>query len=145
ALLQTPTARDQFDAVRRLSFVSALRDGLVLHDVMRDTIAYGLAQRDPNRHITYRLRAWRYLNSVSHRIAKTNRWQYTADLLYLVQNPNVRNAFFRPGASEWWMEPAVAADREAIEGICAGWEPHASGDWLMRWFECHPETFLVGR
>ena len=144
SVVQTPMARDQFDAVRRLSFVAALRDGLVLHDVMRDTIAYGLAQRDPNRHITYRLRAWRYLNSVSHSIAKTNRWQYTADLLYLVQNPNVRNAFFRPGRSRC-RSSRQASDREAIEGICAGWEPQASGDWLMRWFECHPETFLVGR
>jgi class 3 adenylate cyclase len=145
ALLRIPTAREQFDALRRLSFVSALRDGLVLHDVMRDTIAYGLAQRDPNRHVTYQVRAWRYLNNVSHRSAKTNLWQHTADLLYLVQNPNVRNAFFRPGAITVSIEPALSADREAIAAICATWEPPASADWLLRWFERHPETFLVGR
>ncbi len=29
--------------------------------------------------------------------------------------------------------------------ICAASEPHTSADWLMRWFDCHPETFLVGR
>jgi hypothetical protein len=99
ALLKIPSARDQFDALRRLSFVSALRDGLVLHDVMRDTIAYGLTQRDPGRHITYRLRAWRYLNDLSGRSTKANLWQYTADLLYLVQNSNVRNAFFPSGCN----------------------------------------------
>ena len=143
-MLRTPATRDQFDALRRLSFVSPLQNGLVLHG-MRDTIAYRLTQRDPGRHITYRLRAWRYLNDVSHRSARTNLWQYTADLLYLVQNPNVRNAFFRPGAIEVSIEPALSGDRTAIEAICAKWEPHASADWLLRWFECHPETFLVGR
>jgi hypothetical protein len=107
ALLRTDSARAQFEALRQLPFVSAVRDGLILHDLMRDTISYGLAQRDPNKYITYRLRAWRYLNEVSHRSEKSSLWQYTADLLYLVQNPNVRNAFFRPSAIEVSIESAT--------------------------------------
>jgi len=145
ALLETPSARLQFDALRRLSFVSALRDGLVLHDVMRDTIAYGLVQRDPGRHATYKLRAWQYLHNESLRSPKTVLWQYTADLLYLVQNPIVHNAFFFPGARDVSIEPALPADRDAIKMICESIEPQDSAAWLQRWLDRHQDTFMVAR
>jgi hypothetical protein len=144
SMLESPSKREEFDAARSLSFVSAMHDGLVLHDVMRDTISYGLAQRDPALHAKYRLRAWQYLTDASRRSAKTV-WQYTADLLYLVQNPLIRNAFFRPGAMDVSITPALRADREAIERICTGTEPKESADWLLRWLERHPETFFVAR
>src|SRR5258706_16162288 len=95
-MLESRSERKVFDVVRDLPFASGMHDGLVLHDVMRDTISYGFAQRDPARHAKCRLRAWQYLSDPSRRSAKTV-WQYTADLLYLVKNPLIRNAFFRTG------------------------------------------------
>ena len=144
SMLESPSKREEFDAARSLSFVSAMHDGLVLHDVMRDTISYGLAQRDPALHAKYRLRAWQYLTDASRRSAKTV-WQYTADLLYLVQNPHIRNAFFRPGAMDVSIAPASRTDGEAIAAICTGTEPKESAHWLLRWLERHPETFFVAR
>jgi hypothetical protein len=144
SMLESPSKREEFDAARSLSFVSAMHDGLVLHDVMRDTISYGLAQRDPALHAKYRLRAWQYLTDASRRSAKTV-WQYTADLLYLVQNPLIRNAFFRPGAMDVSITPALRADRDEIERICTSTEPKESAHWLLRWLERHPETFFVAR
>ena len=143
AMLEAPTARKEFDAVRNLSFVSALQDGLVLHDVMRDTIAYGFAQRDQPRSAKYRSRAWRCLSDAGGRSAKSV-WQYTADLLYLVQNPLIRDAFFRTGAMDVSFAQAEPADREGIEQICAT-EPKESARLLLRWYELHPETFMVAR
>jgi hypothetical protein len=144
AMLESPSTREEFNAIRSLPFISALHDGLVLHDVMRDTISYGLAQRDPVRHGRYRLRACQYLGDSARRSAKSV-WQYTADLLYLVQNPLVHNAFFRTGAMDVSLAPAIPADREGIEQICVDTEPTESADWLMRWLERHPETFMVAR
>ena len=144
SMLESPSKRAEFDAARGLSFVSALHDGLVLHDVMRDTISYGLAQRDPALHAKYRLRAWQYLTDASRRSARTV-WQYTADLLYLVQNPHIRNAFFRPGAMDVSIAPALRADHGEIERICTATEPKESAHWLLRWLERHPETFFVAR
>ena len=69
-MLDSPSKREEFDAARNLSFVSAMHDGLVLHDVMRDTISYALAQRDPALHAKYRLRAWQYLTDASRRSTK---------------------------------------------------------------------------
>jgi hypothetical protein len=90
------------------------------------------------------LRACQFLGDSARRSAKSV-WQYTADLLYLVQNPLIHNAFFRTGAMDVSLAPALAADREGIEQICADAEPKESADWLMRWFERHPETFMVAR
>ena len=144
AMLESSSVRQEFDAVRNLSFVSALHDGLVLHDVMRDTISYGLAQRDQGRHAKYRLRACQYLSDSARRSAKSV-WQYTADLLYLVQNPLIHNAFFRTGGMDVSLAPAVPSDREGIEQICVDTEPKESAGWLLRWFGRHPETFMVAR
>ena len=144
SMLESPSTREEFNAVRNLSFVSALHDGLVLHDVMRDTISYGLAQADPARHAQYRSRAWQYLSDTSRRSAKTV-WQYTADLLYLVQNPNIRNAFFRTGAMDVSVAPVLPSDREEIEEICRSTEPPESTSWILRWLDRHPETFFVAR
>lgn len=144
SMLDSPSRREGFEAVRSLAFVSAMHDGLVLHDLMRDTISYGLAQRDPARHATYRTRAWRHLSNAASRSAKTV-WQYTADLLYLVQNPLVRNAFFRPDAIDVSMAPALPGDRASIEEICNTTESKESAYWLLRWLERHPETFIVAR
>ena len=62
-----------------------------------------------------------------------------------MQNPHIRNAFFRPGAMDVSIAPALRADREAIERICTGTEPKESAFWLLRWLERHPETFFVAR
>jgi hypothetical protein len=143
-MLDSPSRRESFEAVRGLSFVGGMHDGLVLHDVMRDTIAFGLAQRDPARHTQYRTRAWRYLTDATRRSTKSL-WQYTADLLYLLQNPQIRNAFFRPGAMDVTIAPAQPADHDAIRHICTSTEPKESAYWLLRWLERHPETFFVAR
>ena len=58
ALLDREDVRDEFDALRRLPFVELTRDGLVLHDVVREVIAGDLAARDPEAYARYRRRAW---------------------------------------------------------------------------------------
>ncbi|HZZ91725.1 MAG TPA: LytTR family DNA-binding domain-containing protein [Usitatibacter sp.] len=144
SMLDSPSRREGFEAMRSLSFVSAMHDGLVLHDVMRDTISYGLAQRDPARHAKYRRRALRHLTDATSRSTKTV-WQYTADLLYLVRNPLVHNAFFHPEAIDISMAPSQPGDHDAIREICIATEPKESARWLVRWLDRHPETFMVAR
>jgi hypothetical protein len=60
ALLGEDHARDAFDALRALPFTEAVRDGLLLHDVVRDTVGRELAVRDPDIRRAYRQRAARY-------------------------------------------------------------------------------------
>jgi class 3 adenylate cyclase len=145
ALLAVSATRRLFDTLRDLPFVDVTREGLIFHDVVRDTIANGLAQRDPERYCTYRRRAWRFFTSESHRLVTGSLWQCTADLLYLIENPVVREAFFPKGATEYRVEPATASDEEDIREIAASEEAGESAQFIGRWWERHPETFSVAK
>ena len=57
AMLETPSARAAFDVLRALPFTEQTDDGLLLHDVVRDTVGNDLAMRDPDRRRAYRRRA----------------------------------------------------------------------------------------
>lgn len=145
ALLAASDARESFDKLQEIPFVDATDEGLVFHDVVREAVANALAQRDPERYRGYRRRAWRFLASESHRAVARNLWQCTADLLYLIGNPAVRDAFFPRGANDYALEPATARDGEAIRDIATSTEADESARLLVQWWERHPETFSVAR
>ena len=145
ALLDREDVRDEFDALRRLPFVELTRDGLVLHDVVREVIAGDLAARDPEAHARYRRRAWRYFEDRARRPRSEGLWEVTADLIYLIGNPVLRNACFPVGSSEHAVEPAVAADGPAILGIVGTHEPPGPAALLARWWARHPASFAVAR
>lgn len=130
--------------LRDLPFVEATPDGLVFHDLVRDTISAHLARRDPGRHRRYRRRAWRLLISESHGTAALNLWQHTADLLFLFQNPYVREAFFPAGSAEISIEAAGPEDVPAVLEITAESAPEEL-TIVQRWWELHPEAFYVAR
>ena len=44
-------------------------------------------------------------------------WRYTADMLYLLDNPAVREAFFPSDAQPLAVEPVQAADHAAVAAI----------------------------
>jgi class 3 adenylate cyclase len=145
ALLAVAEAREAFNSLQALPFVDASAEGLILHDVVRDATSNDLARRDPERYRDYRARAWRFFTSESHRAVARNLWQCTADMLYLIENPVVRDAFFPKGASDYGVEPATAVDAEAIRDIAASEDAEESVVLMRRWWEQHPETFSVAK
>lgn len=145
ALLGVTQTKEVFDSLQELPFVDATGEGLILHDVVRETIAKELSRRDPERSRTYRRRAWRFFTSESRGAVARSLWQSTADMLYLIENPVVREAFFPEGASQYRLEPATVRDAGEIRAIAAATEPEESARWIERWWERHPEIFNVAR
>ena len=145
ALLQRPSPREAFERLRPLPFADLTSQGIVIHDLVRETIARDLAQCDPGRYADYRWRAWRLFTQESQRARGAGLWHPTADLLYLITNPNVREGFFPEGGTEFAVEAASRDDGREIAAITSSGEgPHAAR-WIMRWWEAHPETFRVAR
>jgi hypothetical protein len=72
-------------------------------------------------------------------------WRYTADLLYVLENPVVREAFFPCGGLEYAVEPARSQDERAILDIIEQHENSVAARYLTRWWKEAPETFAVAR
>jgi DNA-binding CsgD family transcriptional regulator len=145
ALLRRPSAREELELLRGLPFADSTAEGVVIHEVVRESLARDLAQRDPRRYDDYRWRAWRLFTHDSRRERGRSLWNPTADLLYLISNPQVREGFFPLGASAYAVEPATEADGAGVAAIATRAEAPEAAALILRWWERHPETFRVAR
>ena len=145
AMLPDAAPQDTFDRLLGLPFVELSDDGLVLHDTVRETVAAHLRSSDPDRSRLYRAAAWRQLRAEVTRASTHELWRYTADLLYILQNPIVREAFFPSTEHQLSPEFARPSDGPAIAAIVAAWEPPTSIAILEAWWRREPGTFRVMR
>ena len=145
AMLPEAAPQDAFDRLRRLPFVELSDDGLVLHDTVRETIAAILRSSDPDRSRRYRAAAWRQLRKEVAHASNQEMWRYTADLLYILQNPIVREAFFPTTEHLYSVETAKPDDGPAIAAIVTRYEPPASATVLTTWWRLAPGAFRVAR
>src|SRR5690349_21448244 len=123
AMLPDRPPQDGFDRLRTLPFVELATDGLVLHDTMREVVASLLRTNDPGRYRAHRVAAWRQLRRELRTAGPAELWRYTADLLYLIENPAVREAFFPTGGHRFAIEPAGPDDLPMIETVVRRHEP----------------------
>ncbi len=145
ALLASGNVHDEFADLRRLPFVEESAEGLLLHDVVRDAVSSDLASRDPEADARYRRRALGFFMGQARRSSAETLWQATADLIYLIRNPVLRDACFPKRGSAHAVEPATLHDDASIREIIAAHEGGDEADLLVRWWEQHPETFSVAR
>jgi hypothetical protein len=145
AMLAGEDAANAMSRLLDLPFVDAGRDGLVLHDAVRQSIEGFVRATNPVRHREYRRTAWRELRSEVRDASPSELWRYTADMLYLIDNPIVREAFFPSGSQPLVVEPARAGDAASLLAIARRHEGVAGADLLERWWDQEPDTFSVTR
>jgi len=145
AMLPDRAPEDVFERLRSLPFVQLGHDGLVVHDTIRETVARALRGSDPVAYRRYRAAAWRKLRSELPTVPPADLWRYTADILYLVENPAVREAFFPTTEHVVAVEAATPADGPAIAAIVRRHEPDAAATQLLSWWQQSPQSFVVVR
>jgi hypothetical protein len=145
ALLPETPPRDSMERLAALPFVEPGREGLFIHDAVRSAIASSLATRDPDSHHEYRRAAWAFLqNRLRLAHGKTEPWRYTADILFLIENPFLREGFFPSGPQPLALEPATVDDEPAVHQIVR--ETAASErEALFAWWRYHPDAFRIVR
>ena len=134
-----------FSALRALPFVELGAEGLVVHDTVRVATSALLQASDPARRRAHRRAAWTRLRAEVRTAGRAELWRYTADMLYLVENPIVRNAFFPSGSDELTIEPARGADRAAIMALSAAQQGSEATALVDAWWHSAPDTFRVVR
>lgn len=145
AMIPDEPPNELFERLVALPFADVGADGLLIHDAVRDAISAFLYSSDPARHREYRRFAWRELRTEVSDAAPSELWRYTADMLYLIENPIVREAFFPSGSQPLAVEPAQADDAAAIRAIAARHEPPAAVELLDAWWHEAPNAFSVVR
>lgn len=134
-----------FERLRSLPFVEAREDGLVIHDAVRESIASALRSADRDRYRRIRRAAWRELRAELRGAEPDELWAYTADMLYLLENPVIREAFFPNDVQRFSVEPATEDDGGTIAEIVALHEGYEGARTVEHWWERLPSAFHVVR
>ena len=144
-LLPEASARDAFMRLAGLPFVDRRPHGLLVHDVVRDAVARELAERDPEVFARLRVAAAHHFQALATRAGGERLWEVTADLVFMLRNPYVRECCFPTAASDVSIERAVAADDAAIRTIVRAHEPPEAAALTLRWWQRHADAFRVAR
>ncbi|HEY2104355.1 MAG TPA: winged helix-turn-helix domain-containing protein [Candidatus Binataceae bacterium] len=142
-----PEAADDavFDRLAKAPFVESAPDGLRVHDAVREAIRADLEAIDPNAFERYRRAAWQQLTYEARSSAIPDLWRYTADLIFLIRNPVVREAFFPQHVAKFYVEPAAAADASQIQNMAAAHDGERGAGIVERWWRNLPGAFYVAR
>lgn len=135
--------QDAFERLRALPFVQLGHEGLIVHDTVRETVTRALRASDPVAYRGYRAAAWRKLRRDVATAAPSELWRYTADMLYMIERPAIREAFFPTTEHHLSVEGASPSDGAAIAAIIAKHEPPASATQLRSWWQHAPDTFRL--
>ena len=145
AMLPHAAPQDAFERLRAFPFVESGRDGLIVHDAVRQAIASSLKAADPNRYRLFRQAAWSQLRREMSEAGKSELWRYTADLLYMVENPIVREAFFPSDLQPYAVEPTKPEDMGDIHTITDQNDGSQAAALVEWWWKQLPNAFNAVR
>jgi len=145
AMLPHIPADDALDRLRALPFVNAGPHGLLVHEAVREPVTAALKSRDPARYQTYRRAASQVVREQYRQAPRSDLWRCTADVLYLLENENLRQGFFPTTDSAVSVEPARADDGTFIATIIQNFDGPQSHQALEQWWHYHPDSFFVVR
>ena len=142
AVADEPDVEQAWQTLRGLPFTVTTAAGVELSGLAAPVLLEALELRDPARVRTLRTRAARaILDSLAH----GPNWESTADLLHLVQNPLIRNAYAPSGMLQHPAEQAHSEDHEEIVAIAGRFGGEESARLAERWWRAWRDTFAVAR
>ena len=129
-------------ALRSLPFTRVTPAGLEIASIARQAIAGALEIRDPARVRQLRKRA---AAAALQDVERGPSWDATADLIYLIQNPIIRNSYLPPTDHQHPVEAAGSDDRAAVLAIAERYDGQTGRAVVDDWWRCHPAAFAVAR
>jgi NACHT domain len=145
AMLPHIPADEALDRLSALPFVSVGPHGVLVHEAVRGPVTAALKSRDPARYQAYRRAASLAVRDQYRQAPRSDHWRCTADVLYLLENENLREGFFPTTESPVSVEPARADDWTSISAIIRNFDGPQSREALEQWWHYHPDSFFVVR
>jgi hypothetical protein len=138
-------SRAVFEKLQELPFIETAIDGLVLHDSVHQSIMSTLHASDPSKFRELRKKAWSFYRNEVRLMARSEIWRYSADMLYLIEQPLIKNAFFPTNLQPYAMEIATPEDRPVIKEIIRKFEGKEGARILCNWLDHGLDFFTVAR
>jgi hypothetical protein len=145
ALCPEADVDELYERLAGLSLIESRRDGLAIQDFVRKELGGRLQAGDPERYRRCQQAAWQVLREQLREAPRADLWRYTADTIYLIENPVIREAFFPSESAMYSIEPAMPTDQEAIMALVGEHEPAAAVEALQLWWKHLPGAFHVAR
>jgi hypothetical protein len=145
AMLPHIPADEALELLRALPFVSVGPHGLLVHEAVRGPVTAALKSRDPERYQAYRRAATQVVRDQYRQAPRSDHWRCTADIVYLLENENLREGFFPTTESPVSVEPARTDDAKSIAAIFHKFDGPQSRQALEQWWQYHPDSFFVVR
>ncbi len=145
AMLDTDDPDPLIERLRALPFVTAARDGLVIHETVREAVAKTLYAIDPQRYRKLRRAAWDRLRTEVETVGRVQLWRYMADILYLVEQPSIREAFFPTDVPQQVVETARLSDESDIARITRRHDGPEGERVMLAWWRELSDSFSVVR
>jgi hypothetical protein len=133
-------ASKAMDSLAALSFVDETPEGLRLHDAVQAAVSARLRAREPERFRELRSATWRHLQHETHRAGVNELHRFTADLLFLIDNPFVREAMFPATAHAFSVERSRPEDASALQALWHEFETPEGASVLDEWWRRRPEA-----
>jgi len=145
AMLPHIPADEAQDRLRALPFVSVGPQGVLVHEAVRGPVTAALKSRDPAQYQAYRRAASQVVRDQYRQAPRSDLWRCTADVLYLLENENLREGFFPTTESSVSVEPARSDDATSITAIIQKFDGPQSRQALEQWWQYHSDSFFVVR
>src|SRR5690349_16785702 len=133
-------ADDAMGRLGSLSFVDETSEGLRLHDAVQAAVSARLRALEPERFRELRSAAWHHLQNETRRAGASDLRRFTADLLFLIDNPFVREAMFPATAHAFSVERSREEDAEALRALWHEFETPEGASVLDAWLRLRPDA-----
>lgn len=140
-----PIPLSLLEAVEALPFATRDAEGIYIAEPVRRAIADWMSGVEPERYHLWRKTAADWILSHLRAAGRSGRWRHMADLLHLLEQPALRNAFFPPEEAAPPVEPARADDFKQIFEIAELRDGPDESARLKVWAQRLPHRFSVAR
>lgn len=145
AVFPREDARQLYARLRETPIIEQRRDGLAVHEAVRAPVAASLKAANPEQFRQYRASAWRYLRARMQTEPPVELWRNTADVIFLLGDPVVRDAFFPNGPQTLTVSRAQAEDGDAILRLVARHDGEEATGHLAAWWSRQRGAFHTVR
>lgn len=145
AIFPCQDARQLYSRLRETPVIEQRRDGLALHEAVRRLVAASLKAANPERFQLYRSAAWRYLRTRIQTEPTVELWRNTADVIFLLGDPAVRDAFFPNSQQTLTVSRAQAEEGDEILRLVAMHDGEEATALLAAWWSRQRDAFHTVR